>query len=469
MKIVIFGVGKFYQERKEKIPSEIEIVAFLDNNKKLQGSSMADRPIISPGDIKQLSYDKIILMSASEEAMKSQLLELGIGKREIWYWEEFVSAMNRGLLKLYCGNNKTEKFIKRILIISTDIEYNGGTIAALYAARALQESGNLVVLAAPDGNKIFINEITDCGVNVVLCPALPYVGKEELFWIQQFDVVLVNVFQMALCACEISKIRPAMWWIHEPRDLYNKVLKRFQGYINKDGLENINIYAVSSIAETNFNFHFPNTIEHTLPYGIPDENKDIRLNEKTDTLVFAIVGTVCVRKAQDIFVKAVGLLNTEDKKNVQFWIIGSMGIDEYCTKIKKMVSKNEKIKIIGPLTRSEICEVYRNIDVVVCPSLEDPLPIVATEGMMYGKTCIVSDKTGTASYLKNGETGFICKAGDPSDLSEKMRYIIHNQNKLQGIGREARKIYDKYFSMESFGERLEIALKETIDNWSNNQ
>ncbi len=469
MRIVIFGIGRFYQERKGKIPSDAEIVAFLDNNKKMQGKSIDNRPIVSPSKVKTLFYDKVILMSASEEAMKSQLLELGVEKEDIWYWEMFVSEVNRGLLRLYCGNSQIGEYKKKVLIISTDIEYNGGTIAAAYAARALQDRGEIVVLAAPDGNKTLIKEITDGGINVVLCPALPYVEKEELLWIQQFDVVMVNVFQMALCACRISKIKPVLWWIHEPGDLYEKALKRFQEHIEKGRLEKINVRAVSGVAQMNFNSHFSNTIEYTMPYGVPDENKEKNLKEKTDTLVFAIIGTVCTRKAQDIFVKAIEVLDIEDKKNVEFWIIGSIGTDEYSNEIKEIVSKDDAIKMIGPLTRSEIYEAYGRIDVVVCPSLEDPLPIVATEGMMYKKACIVSDKTGTVTYIRDGENGFICKAGDPSDLAEKMRTIIQNRNRLPEIGREARKVYDTYFSMESFGERLDTALQETINNWPINQ
>ena len=82
---------------------------------------------------------------------------------------------------------------------------------------------------------------------------------------------------------------------------------------------------------------------------------------------------------------------------------------------------------------------------------------------MYGKICIVSEATGTADYIKHGKNGLICKAGDPEDLCEKMRWVIGNRENLQEMGNAARQVYEKYFTMDRFGDQLEKALTETLD------
>lgn len=91
---------------------------------------------------------------------------------------------------------------------------------------------------------------------------------------------------------------------------------------------------------------------------------------------------------------------------------------------------------------------------MVCPSREDSLPIVMTEAMMYSKPCIASDSTGTADYIKDGINGFVCKTEDSEDLCEKMRYFIHHQEKIEIMGKEARKVYEEYFTMDKFADRL---------------
>ena len=100
---------------------------------------------------------------------------------------------------------------------------------------------------------------------------------------------------------------------------------------------------------------------------------------------------------------------------------------------------------------------------VVCPSREDPLPIVMTEAMMYRKPCIASDSTGTADYIKDGINGFVCKTEDSEDLCEKMRYFIHHQEKIEIMGKEARKVYEEYFTMDKFADRLCNQMQKTID------
>ena len=466
MKIVIFGTGRFYQDKRHKISSDYEIIAFLDNNSALQGQSIDGALVFAPDKILQLSYDKVILMSASEEAMKSQLIELGVDKKDIWYWERFASEMYRGRLQIFCGSRNKNIYKKKVLIVSSHLNYTGGPIAAVYAAQALQARGYAVCLAAPSGEQTFIDEMSENGINILLCPVLPYVHKEELMWIRQFDTVLVNVFPMLICACGLAGIKPVLWWIHESEErLYRNIINRYEEYVKREELEDVHIYAVSKVAQSKFNSYFPNRIKKILSYGIPDQKEMDCFREITSHLVFALIGTVHPGKAPDIFVKAIGCLSGDEKKNVEFLIIGPIGGDDYGTGVREQALKEPSIHIIGPLTRDEINKAYEKIDVVICPSLEDSLPIVVTEGMMHGKVCIVSDAIGTAEYIEDGVSSLICKTGNPEDLCEKMRWVIGNREKLETMGNRARKIYEKYFTMDAFGQRLENALQETMDDF----
>ena len=106
--------------------------------------------------------------------------------------------------------------------------------------------------------------------------------------------------------------------------------------------------------------------------------------------------------------------------------------------------------------------MYQKVDVIVCPSMEDPLPVVMTEGMMFYKPCIASDATGTAEFIADGENGFVVRAGDPIDLAEKMEWFINNKKNICTMGQAARRVYEENFRMENFGARLENAIKEDV-------
>ena len=78
MKILVFGSGKLYQKEKSYLASNADIIAIIDNNKSLYSKHINGVPVISPYDIKQYDYDKIILVSIHANEMKKQLLRLGI-------------------------------------------------------------------------------------------------------------------------------------------------------------------------------------------------------------------------------------------------------------------------------------------------------------------------------------------------------------------------------------------------------
>lgn len=466
MKIIVFGVGKFYLNRREVLKQyqTVEVAAFSDNNKTLWNKTFEGVRLISPESIKITDCDGVLIMSTYAKEIWEQLIAEGVDEKKIFFWEPFYAKLRSGEMKVLGKAKDASLESRSILIISTTLGYNGGSIAAVYAAQAIQSRGDVVVLSAPEGEEAFIEEIVEKGITVVIRPSLPYIFDREREWIREFDVVLVNVFQMLQSACGASQVRPVLWWIHEAASFMEDVMDKPWNQMEEAQLKHIMIHAVAKIPQDNFNSIFRERIRKITPYGIPDMcSTYLKKKDADQKLVFAVIGFVCERKAQKTFCQAVKELNRNEQ--AEFWIIGKCGSDSYGQKIMEMSKQIEGIKILGLLTREEIYQIFPEIDVVVCTSVEDPLPIVMTEGMMFGKTCITTDRTGTADYICDGENGFVVPTGDCMALKEKMEWAIHNRDKLESIGKKARETYEKYFTMEVFGENLERAIEETIEHW----
>ena len=461
MKVVIFGTGMIYQQNRAWIPAS-DVLAFIDNDINKQGSYLNGIQITTPDNILTLPYDKIVLMSARLQEMKNQLLSMGIPEDSIWTWKRYKYECLRGVLKLFCYHDEQNTYKERILIISQHLEYGGATMAAIHALKALQLRKYQVVLAAPSGDKALIEEMSGPeGINIIICPLLCYLDKDDMYWIKQFDAVIVNVFPMLPCACEISKIKPVLWWLHEVKAAYGWVQEEFPQYDNISEMENINIAAVSEIAKENFEEYYPDRVNHVLPYGIPDEYIPTASKKENDKFTFAIIGGIDERKATKIFVEAIMNFTKEELKGLEFLIIGFYSEDAYYREVKALADKIPQIKFTGTLTREEMKKVYQEIDVVVCSSIEETMSIVVTEGMMHEKVCITTETTGIAEYIVNGNNGFICKTGDFKSLWNTMKWITEHRNELQSIRSNARETYLKYFSLESFGERLERLIVDT--------
>lgn len=462
IQLAIFGTGLFYKKRKEKLTSinDIEICVFLDNNMSLWGTRVDGVLIVPPNDLDKVLYDYVVIMSSYEVEMYEQLINMGVEQSKILYWGNFIAKFSQEKRIYYtCNMRRSEQ--EPILIITTNLNYNGGTMAAIYAAMCLQSKRYKVDLAAPWGNPELIHEINGYEINVIIDESLPYIEEEK--WIKKYRVVIVNVFQMIQCACEISKYRPVLWWIHEPSISYNKILKQFAHYINIESIKYANIWAVSHIAKSNFNVYFPNRIEKVLNYGIPDIKIEGTKVKKKQGIVFAIIGAICDLKAQDVFLQAANGIIADEP--IEFWIIGALGEDVYGCHIKELAKQNPDVKLLGVLSRREIYEKLVDIDVVVCISREDSLPIVMTEAMMFHKICIISNKTGTVDYIVDGENGLVVEVDNVEMLQYKMQWVVDHQDKLGEIGDKARETYEKYFSMKTFGDNLERAITETMNEW----
>lgn len=460
MRTIVFGVGNYYQEQKEKLNSSgiFEIIGFSDNNSVLWNQKVDGITVVPPNTLTNLSYDRILIMSSYVCEIYEQLLQMGVREEKIIIWDRFYKELLHSHLE-------TSAIIKEnvckmhVLIISETVGYDGGTFAAIYAAEALQAIGVSAILLVPGGNERLIEETVKKGIEIKIQPSLPYILEEDRKWIGQFDAVIVNLLTMIESAYEISRFCPVIWWIHEASVCYKPVMSLyFSGRYVKDA-SGMSIYAVSGIAMRNFNHFFgADRCKKILTIGIPDMAKKEETGTNCDSsTVVSIIGPVNSLKAQDIFLKAVSML--KDTKETEFWIIGKIHDRYYYDKIKEMIDDIPSVKILGELTREEIDKAFQKIDVLVCASQEETLSLTVVEAMMYGKVCITTDTTGVSEYIENGVNGFVIPSNDAAALKERMEWVLRNRNTLGNVRMNARKTYEKYFNMQVFGRNLESVLK----------
>lgn len=462
MKIIFFGLGEFLKKRLNNIKkiNNLTIVAFSDNKSELWGCYIYNVKVISPKEILNHQFDAIVITSIYYNIIEKQLMDLGIEKEKIIYWGDYWSLLVTGTRQIYYPKETRNKGNKNVLIISEELNYNGGTMAAIYAGKALQQKNYNVTLAASGGNIKLIQECTNNGIIISICPAIPYIKDKEIEWIKQFDIILVNVLNMMPCASIISDFKPVVWWIHESVGVNQLMVNKYNEYLSVDKLSKVQICAVSKVPQKLFNSNMQNRVDAILCYGIPDRKKEQKSYINSSKIIFAIIGGVCAIKGHDIFIKAINKLKSEKKNKAEFWIIGKENIDEFSQNILEQAALEPAIKILGEKSREEIEILYSDIDVIVSASRADSLPIVMTEGMMYGKVCIASDVTGTSDYIEDGKNGFIVPCENIDALCERIGWIIDNQEQLSSIQKKARETYEDYFTMEHFEMRLEKMFEE---------
>lgn len=456
-KIVIFGIGQYWKLRKVCLEQDNEIVAFLDNKKK--GTTLDGYQVVSPEQISGFEYDVILLMSLKyEKEMRQQLKDLNINMNYVYNWNQFAQEILREKCQVF-NINSQEKI--NIIIFSSDLDYSGAPMTALYAAEVLKKDKVSIAIATSACDERLLQEVKEYGIGIIISPALPnYICCQLDLMINNANIIIANTILMLPVVRLLRGKKPILWWIHEANEAYTLLSENND--LTKDQYNEIHIKAVSKIALENFNNFFNTNISETMAYGIPD----VKIRKKQhNKIIFAIIGMISNRKAQDVFIDAISLLNDFERKQCEFWIIGEIGASSYSKDVIAKADKFLEIKLCGSLTRKEISSIYEQVDVVVCPSREDPLPIVMTEAMMWNKVCITSDRTGTAEYISDGINGFVCKTEDSKDLCKKMQILINNKKMLKRIGYKGHILYESNWTLECFEQRLKDALEEALEKF----
>lgn len=462
MRIAIFGVGKFYVNRRDELMALCagdEIVCFFDN-KINQDIEIDHIPVKNPSSINSVKFDYIIIMSRFFEEIYNQLDWLGVDRGRILSWKRYRVEKTGGKIEYY----KAEKTVegKKVLIVTNPISYDGGSMVAVYAAMSLYSRGYCVWVTAEFVEAELKEKLLNNGINIAINHDIPFLGNTTKKWIESFSTVLVNLFPMIAAVNFVSEIKPTLWWIHEAGDAYSDVYKstigKYSQYADLKCFRNAYVVAVSNIAKHNFEKYYPNRVDSILAYGIPDEGNVIDKCVGKSKFVFAIIGNISELKAQHIFISAAASLAKDKLYNVEFWIIGQCGEDEYSKKIKSLIHDIPEIKLMGKMSRVELKRVFMEIDVVVCASMEETMSLAITEGMMHGKVCITTDATGMADYIKDGDNGFICITGNDESLYEKMIWILKHRSEIENIMKKARRTYEAKFTLNIFGKNLEDAI-----------
>ena len=140
---------------------------------------------------------------------------------------------------------------------------------------------------------------------------------------------------------------------------------------------------------------------------------------KNRPLRFGFIGRLAPSKGLENLIKAFAIADT---KNAELKI-GGYGQENYVEQLKEQ-AKGLNIEFLG---RVKAQEFYRDIDVLICPSVYgEPLPRVVYEGYRYALPVIASNAGGTPEIVDEGKTGFVYPADDTNVLAKYIEDILND-------------------------------------------
>jgi GT2 family glycosyltransferase len=357
-----------------------------------------------------------------------------------------------------------------ILIISHELSQTGAPMVVATTARTLKNQGFFVIVASFKEGPVLYDILSD-DIPVVIDQNLanyrwrlpdevPQVISHSFKSVMyEFDLVIINSFVCHnIVNCYNGTTVPIIWWLHEGRTSFENGTYR---YMPKKLGNNIHVLCVGKYVQNTLKKFGINYESEILLYGVEDTYTPLR-EKLTEKVRFIFPGSFEKRKNQKLLFEAIQLLSEEAKEKSEFICIGPYWDQTFYDQLKQQAEKIKNLTLLEPIPHDKLMDLYDTCDCVVVPSIDDPMPVVLTEGMMLSKILLCSNMTGTAYYIKDGVNGYIFDCNDAKTLAEKLEFIIRYRDQHDDMKREARKLYEEHFSMAAFTENLLLKVNDCI-------
>ncbi len=163
-----------------------------------------------------------------------------------------------------------------------------------------------------------------------------------------------------------------------------------------------------------------------------------KLGFAEDEIVIANIGTVCERKGQHLFLRAIDAFNFNNHQRlpVRFLMIGArpgIFLDLLQRDLARLGPKNVTLV---PETRA-VFEHFVAADMFVCTSYEESFPRVVMEAMAFETPIVSTDVHGIVDLIGQRQDGYLVPPGDVAALVRMMQTCLAKERSGKTLTRAA--------------------------------
>lgn len=208
-----------------------------------------------------------------------------------------------------------------------------------------------------------------------------------------------------------------------------------------------------------------------LKYKVISEEKIITIHNGVEVQYFehfehskiqiVFVGRLAQPKDPLLLLKSFNSLSPELKDRAEISIIGE---GPKRKELKKFIKKNkleEKIKLLGSISRERVFEILRKSDIFVLISNWEGFPYTIIEAMSSGLAIIASEVGGIKEALSDN-CGILVKRGDEEGIKNALEKLLKNPFLIKEMGDIAKEKARKEFSLDEMLKETEKVYKSII-------
>ena len=355
-----------------------------------------------------------------------------------------------------------------LLFVSHDLTWSGAPIILLHAAKWCRERGVFVAIMSPEDGPLR-EKFVEAGVPVIVDPLVTTGHESFTNFARSFDCLVAStIFGAPAVGAAQRKAIPHIWWIHEGAV--------GEHYLRRDTKLRTTISLADLIVtpDTHSSLIYQSFARRPirrLLYGIPDTAHKFGPlpARKAGPPRFLLLGTIEHRKGQEIFLEALRKLPQNVLERAHFQIVGRPNDLKITKQIEAAAAVCSSLTFHSYVAHDDALALIRDADVMVSASWDETGPITLIEGMALGKTILSTNVGAVGEKLVPEEDGLLFKPGDAQRLATAIERLVGEPELLEKLGRNSRKAYEKYFTLDRFGADFLKLVEEAISSSAQSQ
>jgi glycosyltransferase involved in cell wall biosynthesis len=171
-----------------------------------------------------------------------------------------------------------------------------------------------------------------------------------------------------------------------------------------------------------------------------------------------MIGRLDEQKNPLDFIRAAAIV-AKSYSEVQFLIVGDGSLRPECERLINELNLKERLFLLG--YRNDVARILSALTITAMSSLWEGLPIAFLEAMSAGKPIVANDVDGASDVVINGETGFLVPPHQPSDMAERILYLLNHEKLCHEMGHTAQQ-RSEYFSTQRMVGQIESLYHELV-------
>lgn len=207
-------------------------------------------------------------------------------------------------------------------------------------------------------------------------------------------------------------------------------------------------------------------------YGVKPERINVVYNGVDSTYIDSIdvtqkyrnsiifVGRLAPHKHVDELIKVIELLK-KDFGDIRLKIIGNGIEKDNLIKIVDDLNLNDQVDFLSDLEYCEVIKEMKRSSILVLPSTREGFGMVLAEANACSIPVIAYKSGGVVEVIEDGKNGFLVKPHDINELSDKIRFLLLNEDTRRDMGNYGRKKVQESFNWEKIVDEIIEIYKKT--------